>query len=141
MQRAAATPRLRTTLEGDPSDDARSELTAIVVEQYEMIARIWPLLAVIERSAADLPELEQLYFGRGRPGHLKRLAEYIERRAASGHFRRTADPEVSARIVVEITTWFAGHRQDDRDLRRYEESRVLPTIVEFVCDALVEPVR
>jgi AcrR family transcriptional regulator len=141
LRRAAATPCLVTALEADPPDDVRAELAAIVTEQYEMISRVWPLLAVIERSAADLPEFEQFYFGRGRPVHLQRLARYIDARSASGHFRTTADSAVAARIVAEITTWFGGHRHDDRDARLYDEAGVLPTIVAFVCDALIEPSR
>ena len=52
-----------------------------------MIERLWPVLAVIERCAVDLPELEALYFQRGRPGHLAQLVAYLERGQAGGHLR------------------------------------------------------
>ena len=42
----------------------------IVGERYRMIERLWPVLAVIERCAVDVPELEDMYFRRGRRGHI-----------------------------------------------------------------------
>jgi AcrR family transcriptional regulator len=134
-----ATPLMRAALAGDAPADVRAELVGIVTERYEMIERIWPVLAVVERCAVDLPELEELYFRRGRPGHMAQLTDYIRRRSASGHLRATPDPAIAARIVTEATTWFAWHRREDRDAAAYEDALVLPTLVAFVSDALVGP--
>ena len=60
-----------------------------------MTERLWPVLAVIERCAVDLPELESLYFQRGRPSHLAQLTTYLEQRAA-GHLRTLSDAAVAA---------------------------------------------
>ena len=99
------------------------------------------MLAVIERSAVDLPDLDALYFQRGRRGHIGQLHRYLEQRAASGQLRTTPDPAVAARIVTEAITWFAWHRRDDRDAAQYDDARVRVTVIEFVCDALIEPSR
>ena len=61
-----------------------------------MIERLWPVLAVIERCAVDLPELESLYFQRGRPSHLAQLTTYLEQRAAGGHLRTLPDAAVAS---------------------------------------------
>jgi AcrR family transcriptional regulator len=134
-----ATPLMRAALDGAAPDDVRAELAAIVTERYRMIERIWPVLAVIERCAVDLPELEELYFRRGRPGHLAQLTRYLERRTESGHLRATPDPAIAARIVTETIVWFAWHRREDRDAAVYEDDLVLPAVVAFVSDALAGP--
>ncbi len=137
LRKATATPRLRAALESDAPSDVRVELTAIIEEWYATIESVWPLLAVIERSAADLPELEVLYFQRGRPGYLAQLTRYLDMRAGSGHLRATADTAVAARMLLETITWFAWHRREDRDAKVYDDDRARTTIVELLCDAFV----
>ena len=88
-----------------------------------MIERMWPVLAVIERCAVDLPELEALYYQRGRRGHLAQLTKYLEQRAASGHLCTMPDTTVAARIVTEAIVWFAWHRREDRDATLYDDDR------------------
>jgi len=137
LRKAAATPRLRAALEQSDPGDVQGELTAIIEERYAMIERMWPVLAVIERCAVDLPELEALYFQRGRRGHLAQLTKYLEQRAASGHLRTMLDTTVAARIVTEAIVWFAWHRREDRDSTFYDDDRARQTVVEFVCHALI----
>jgi len=139
LRNAAPTPVLRGAVRGAEPADVRAELAAVVTERYELIERLWPVLAVIERCAVDLPALEELYFQRGRPGHIQQLTRYLEQRASEGHLRAMPDTSIAARIVTEVVTWFAWHRREDRDAGVYDEHLVLPTIVEFVTDALIEP--
>jgi AcrR family transcriptional regulator len=141
LRKGAATPLLRAALhEPDPAD-ARAELTAIVEERYAMTERLWPLLAVIERCAVDLPELDEFYFGRGRRAHIGQLGRYVQQRSASGHFRPQADPAITARLVTEAITWFAWHRREDRDAALYDDATARRAVTEFVRDALVAPGR
>jgi AcrR family transcriptional regulator len=137
LRKATATPRLRVALESDPPRDVRAELTEIIDERYTTIERVWPLLAVIERSAADLPDLEVLYFQRGRRGYLAQLTRYLDARARTGHLRATTDAAVAARMLLETITWFAWHRREDRDAGLYNDERARTTIVELLCDAFV----
>ncbi len=137
LRKATATPRLSAALEADAPHDVRVELTAIVEEWYAAIEGVWPLLAVIERSAADLPDLEALYFQRGRPGYLAQLTRYLDTRAGTGHLRMTTDTAVAARMLLETITWFAWHRREDRDAKVYDDERVRTTIVELLCDGFV----
>jgi len=141
LQRAAATPRLRAARDVDEPPDVRAELTGIVEERYDLVERLWPVLAVIERSAADLPDLEEFYFQRARRGHNASLARSLDRRAASGYLRAMPDSGVAARLVTEAVTWFAWHRRDDRDAATFDDALVRPTVVQFICDALIEAGR
>jgi AcrR family transcriptional regulator len=137
LRKATATPRLRVALESDAPRDVRLELSEIIEEWYAAIEQLWPLLAVIERSAADLPELEELYFQRGRPGYLAQLTRYLDKRARSGDLRATTDTAVAARMLLETITWFAWHRREDRDAEVYDDERARTTIVELLCDGFV----
>lgn len=135
--RKVPAPRLRSTLEQHEPSDPEAELRAIVEERYDMVSRIWPMLAVIERCAVELPELEAFYFRRARAGYLRQLTRYIEERAAGGYLRPMPDPAVTARIVTETIAWFAWKRQKDRDAQVYDDEVVKRTVVEFLCAALV----
>jgi AcrR family transcriptional regulator len=139
LRASAATPLLRAALADGAPPDVRAELAGIVGERYRMIERLWPVLAVIERCAIDVPELEDMYFRRGRRGHIGELSRYLEQRRAGGYLRAMPDVTVAARIITEAITWFAWHRREDRDAALYDDDTVLPTIVEFVSDALIEP--
>jgi AcrR family transcriptional regulator len=121
-----------------PEPDARAELEGLVRELYANIAADRRGLALIERSAADRPELAEAYFGRGRRRLLDRWSGYLRRRAEAGHLRPVPDPEVAARLVIETCAWFAWHRHGDLDPPALDDARALETILTFVTRALVE---
>jgi AcrR family transcriptional regulator len=135
--RKVPAPRLRSALQEDEPSDAGAELRGIVEERYDMLARLWPMLAVIERCAPELPELETFYFRRARAGYFARLTEYLEARWAGGHLRGMADAGVTARILTETITWFAGKRHLGRDAQVYDDDLVRRTVTEFLVAALV----
>lgn len=137
LRKALATPRLRAALGEDAPRDVRNELTAIIEERYASIERMWPLLAVIERSAVDLPELEAFYFQRGRPGYLGQLTRYLEDRARRGLLRTGPDARVASRMMTETIVWFAWHRREDRDAKLYDDVVARATIVDLLCHAFV----
>jgi len=135
--RQTPVPRLRAALKEDSPLDVRGELRGIVEERYDMVDNVWPLLAVIERSAVEFPDLEEFYYRRARSGFFARLAQYLEVRASQGYLRAMPDNAVTARLVSETITWFAWKRREGRDARVYDDETVKQTVVEFVCDALV----
>ena len=138
VRTAMACPRLQAAARVDDTDHARAELAAIVEEQYRAMSHAWPLLAVIERCATDLPALEDMYFNKGRQGLLRLIERYVTRRIATGHFKATLDPAVDARFLLETVTWFGWHRHEDRDDGLYDDDRALAAITRIVCDAFVE---
>ena len=137
LRKSLATPRLRAARDEPSPGDVRAELVAIIEERYAAIERVWPLLAVCERSAVDLPDLDAFYFQRGRRGQLGQLARYLEQRARSGHLRRLPDAGVAARMMTETIVWFAWHRREDRDARLYDDGIARTTVVELLCNAFV----
>jgi AcrR family transcriptional regulator len=134
--RKVPAPRLRAAFDEDRPADARAELQGIVDERYVIIEQLWPLLAVIERCALDLPELEAFYFGQARSGFFARLTEYLEMRAKGGYLRTTPDAAVTARVIIESVTWFAWKRHQGRDAHTYDDEVARQTVIDFVCAAL-----
>jgi AcrR family transcriptional regulator len=134
-------PRIRAALAEEEPADVAEELREVVAERYALIEHYWPILAVIERCAVEMPELEAAWFGLARAGTFQELGSYLERRMAAGLLRRMPDSAVAARIVTESLSWFAWHRREGRDSARYEDEAVRRTVVEFICAALVPEAR
>lgn len=134
-------PRIRAALAQDEPADVAEELREIVAERYALIERYWPLLAVIERCAAEMPELESAWFDIARAGSFEELGSYLERRMAAGLLRPMPDAEVAARIVTESLSWFGWHRHEGRDSALYDDATVRRTVAEFICAALLPEAR
>jgi AcrR family transcriptional regulator len=134
--RKVQTPCLTAALDNQNPIDPGAELRGIVEERYDMLETLWPLLAVIERSAVDFPDLEEFYFRRLRVRYHDRLAKYLEQRAADGQLRLTPDSTLTARIVDESVTWFAWKRHEGRDAQRFDDELARETVMDFVCSAL-----
>jgi AcrR family transcriptional regulator len=134
--RKVETPCLTAALDNRNPDDPRAELQGIIEERYDMLEALWPLLAVIERSAVDFPDLEEFYFRRLRVRYHDRLARYLEQRAAEGELQPASDPTLTARIVDESVTWFAWKRHEGRDARQFDDELARKSVVDFVCSAL-----
>jgi AcrR family transcriptional regulator len=105
-------PVLRAALTADECSDIRGEFNGVVDECYSVVEDNRALLALLERSAIDFPELRQLYFGKSRRGQVEMLAEYVERRSRSGHLRPFPDPALATQLIVETVAWFAWHRRE-----------------------------
>jgi len=133
----APVPRIRAALADQEPADVAQELRGIVEERYDLIERYWPLLAVIERCAAEIPELEALWFGGARADSYAELGQYLERRMAGGLLRPMPDITVAARVVTESVAWFAWHRHEGRDSALYDDQTARRTVIEFVCAALL----
>ncbi len=95
--------------------DARGELEGILREFWDLVVRTRGPIAVVERSALDLPDLFAIWFVGARRAFFARVTGYVQRRARSGHFRAVADPAVAARFLLESVVFFARHRHGDPD--------------------------
>jgi AcrR family transcriptional regulator len=134
-------PRIRTALAEEQPAGVGDELREIVAERYALIERYWPLLAVMERCAREMPELESAWFDIARAASFEELGSYLERRMAAGLLRPMPDAEVAARIVTESLSWFGWHRHEGREAAMYDDETVQRTVAEFICAALVPPRR
>ncbi|CAG0986344.1 hypothetical protein MYXO_02149 [Myxococcaceae bacterium] len=128
-------PRLEEALERRRVADARAELEGIVREFYEQTAAMRLGATLVERSAAERPELAKLWFREARSGFFDRLATYVRKRVERGHFAKVPDPELAARLLVEAVTWFARHRHGDPDAT-FDDEAGLRTVLHFALSTL-----
>jgi AcrR family transcriptional regulator len=134
-------PKLRAALKTEAPADVAGELRGIIGERYDIIEARWPILAVIERCAVDLPELEDFYYGRVRVGYQHRLARYLEQRSRAGYLRAMPDAVTASRLISESIAWFAWHRREGRDAHESDDDTARRTVIEFVCAALIPEQR
>jgi AcrR family transcriptional regulator len=137
LRRQAFTPLLKAAVEGDPPADMAAELAAIVAEQYSTVEKLRGVLSVIEACAADIPALDELYFGRRRRRRIDLLTEYLTLRAEGGQLVTMPDIAVAAQIITESVAWFAWKRLEGHDSTRFDDELTRYTVVEFICNALL----
>lgn len=128
---AAALPQRRVP-------DARAELTAIVRQLYETLARNRRRLKLLDRSAPDLPELAALWFEGARGGLIVLLVRYLESRIAQKKLRAVPDPVVAARLIIETVMFWAVHRHWDAHPQAVDDAVAEATVLRFVVDALAK---
>jgi AcrR family transcriptional regulator len=141
LARAGGTPKLVEALRHKEVDDPASELSDLVLELYAFLADNADGIRLLERSAADRPDLAAIYFRRARGGLIERWRRYLEIRIEAGAFCRVPDLETAARLVIESVAWFAWHRHGDPEPGPYDDESAAATIVHFTRRALVREDR
>jgi AcrR family transcriptional regulator len=128
-------PVLRAAVAREDVADGQGELLAIIDEYYAFFERNHRLLALIERSALDLPELHDLYFKKIRRSNFRQLSQYLERRISAGLIADVPDIQVAARFIVESVAWFAWHRNGDPDSASIQDDAARQTVRELLAHA------
>jgi len=137
FRKDAGIPALSAALKRPRAEDPSAELEAIVREFYANVRRTAFVTTMLERSALDLPELAELFYGRMRGGFVSRLASLIESRMETGQFRRVRHPAVAARLIIETVTWFARNRRGDPASQDITDEAAEETTVELLVNSLV----
>jgi len=133
----AALPALAAALARRRVTGAAAELEAILHELYDRLARNRTAIELVDRCAADRPDLAGVWFEAGRRGALAPLTGYVADRARRGHLRAFPDPAVAARIALETVTFWAVHRHWDPAPQAVDEVEARETVVQFVRAALL----
>jgi len=130
-------PLVKAALLTDECEDIRREFHGVVDEYYSAVEDNRGLLALLERSATDIPELAELYFGKSRRGQVDMLEQYVERRTRSGHLRRFPDTTLASQFIVETVAWFAWHRRDHPDPIEADDGAVRRSVHLFLAAACI----
>ncbi len=133
-----ATPVLMAAIDAAPTGDVRTELDAIVRELYGACARNRRSIKLVDRCAADHPDIGALWFEGGREGQMALLVRYLDARPqlALGY----ADTSIVARIIVETIVFWSVHRHWDPHPQEVDEHAAEETVVSFVRRALIPEV-
>jgi AcrR family transcriptional regulator len=129
-------PLMEAALQRRRAKDAALELGEIVVELYDVLARMREAIEVLEHSAADVPDVSRIFLDVRRE-LFARMGRYVRSRVRSGQFRPLLDPEATARLVVETTSWAATRRLRDRDQITVSDEAARASLREFVVNSLV----
>ena len=117
--------------------DAAEELEVVLVDLFRRIARHRRALKLVDRCAADLPELAALWFESGRFAQHGLLVELIRRRGRRGKLRRVEHPELLARTLLESVAFWAMHRHFDPSPQKVEDSDAERMLVDLAWSALL----
>ena len=134
-------PALTAALRRTRVRDARTELETILGELYDVLARHRRGIKLVDRSAADHPELGALWFEGARGGMRKALAAYLEARSRRRVLRPSADAAITARMILETVVFWAVHRHWDPHPQPVDESVARTSVIQFIVDALVPAAR
>jgi AcrR family transcriptional regulator len=118
--------------------NAAAELETVLGEVYDVLARHRTAIKLLDRCAADYPELAKLWYRDGRETALSLLARYVDDRIRRGRFRRFDDSTVAVRIVLETLVFWAVHRHWDPSPQPVDEERAKATALAFLTRALVK---
>jgi AcrR family transcriptional regulator len=134
---SAKFPVLAAALARPEPTDIFQEFVAIIDERYAFVSANRQLLALIERSALDLPDLHDLFFRKIRRQDIKRLSDYLDMRISSGALRPASSIDLAARFVMESIAWFAWHRHADADPPAIEDDQAKDAVRELLVAAFV----
>lgn len=85
------------------------ELTEIITDLYQLLARNRVSIKLVDRCAPELPDLGEVWFGLGRAGQVGAWVEYLTRRAATGVLSLPGPAALVARTIVETCVLWAVH--------------------------------
>ena len=101
---------------GHPGAQLRDvDLGDIIDAHYGFIEQHLQAVRLVDRCAADLPELAQWFFVQRRRTILAQIGGYLRQQISSGRLRPVPDVPAAARFIVETIAWFAMHRHGDPD--------------------------
>lgn len=122
-----------------PAVDAAAEVERIVRDLLERLMRDRTVIKLVDRCAAEFPELAELWFGSGRWSQVDVLADYLSRQAAAGRLHLPGDPGVIARSVIELCAMWAVHLHWDPSPRFVDDGMVLTTVPAMVRQMVTVP--
>lgn len=120
-----------------PRRDARGELSAVLSDLFRCIARNRLALKLVDRCAADFPELARVWFGEGRGAQHQLLVELIQTGASAKRSRPVDDPSVVARTILEAIAFWAMHRHFDPAPQKIDDEAAESAVVDFLIHGLL----
>src|SRR5262249_55447010 len=91
---------------------------------------------LVDRCAAEYPELAKLWFSAGRGALLADLTRYLECGIRHGEFHRVPEASVAARVIIETLVFWAVHRHWDPAPQPVDPRAAEDTVVQMLVGAL-----
>lgn len=122
-------------------DDVASELSMVLSDLYDRLARNRYVIKLIDRCAADHPDLARVWFGEGRWAQHGLLVHLLERRSEAGRIRRHANLEVVARTLLETLAFWAVHRHFDPAPQSVGDGEARDAVITLLLGGLLNGAR
>jgi AcrR family transcriptional regulator len=136
LAREPPSTTLRIALARGKTSAGGDELERILREIYDAMARNRTGIKLVDRCAAEYPELAKLWFSEGRGALLGELTRYLERGIKRGTFCRVPDARVAARIILETLVFWAVHRHWDPAPQAVDSGVAEATVIEMLVRAV-----
>jgi AcrR family transcriptional regulator len=130
------TPVVLAAISKASAQDIAAEVDSVSRELYGVCARNRRAIKLIDRCAADHPEIGALWFQRGREGQLDLLLRYFDARPELG--TGYADKAVLARIIIEMIAFWAIHRHWDPHPQKIDDNVAEEIVASFIRRALLQ---
>ena len=106
---------LRALERPDPPEgmSGPEEFGVVIADLYGRLTKHRTAIKLVDRCAADFPELHKVWFAEGRSAQMDGLAQYLRRRAEAGLLTVPGRLDVVARSAVELCVLWAVHRHWD----------------------------
>lgn len=122
---ASANEFLETKLE---DIDLATEITTILGEWWDLMEENHVQIAIIEKSAAEFPEMAQVYFRDADRYTVEQIEQYLSLRMRQGVIRKLNSARGMARAMSESLSWF-GWKQFDRETAPHQrKEEILPDL-------------
>jgi len=118
------------------ASNAAQPVTAFFGGLYDRIDRIHPALRILDRSAREWPDLEVLFATHVRAPAILAIEHFLREAGARGEIGRVSDAPSTARLILEMITWFAMHRRYTPSSADITDGRARETVLEFTEAAL-----
>ena len=140
LKAEAKFPALERALRS-PGLEPDRELAEIVRELFRKTSSRWLALKLLERCALDWPELAELWYGDHRLRLIRQLALYLDKRMSAHRLRKTPNPAVAARLILDMVAAFAMHCRTDPYSTDMDQSMAQEVVVDAVVHAYKPPAR
>lgn len=122
---------------------AAVELSGIVVDLYERLSRNRVAIKLVDRCAAELPELGKVWSDTGRGDQMAGMEAYLDSRQRAGLLTLPGPVHLVARTTVELCVLWAVHcRFDPAPLPSqlpYDDATVAATLAAMITRSLNSP--
>lgn len=135
LAREMCFPALAAAVKTESCDSPSQELESIVQELFRKTSEHWLALKLLERCAADWPELAQLWFGQHRPRVFALVVQYLRSRMAAGLLRPAPDAPTAARLIIEMVAAFAMHCRADAHAPPMDQTLAEAVVVDAIVNA------
>ncbi len=130
-------PVISSALDRERAADIHAEFRGIIDEMYDRVVERRIALKIIEKSALELPGLEDVFYREIRRHILRRLTDYLDLRIRQQQIRPVPDPATSSRFILESIAWFALHRPGDPDSAEITDQLARETVLDALEHAFV----